>query len=176
MLSTESQTLASPKCICAGDLVIAYMAHDNMKAVKVSDKGVFSSSMGTFRLADWIGKQFGSKVYSRQGAWVYLLRPSPELWTQVLMHRTQIIYVADIAQICAALQLRSGSVVRLTTNCGTCHAAILECILQCKTLCLKNEQALPFGHPSMQFISSSQDSQHVKCSQLRSIDMHHTFL
>jgi hypothetical protein len=110
MLAAD-ETLIAPRLICAGDLVIAYMTHDSMKAVRVSDKGAFNCSMGTFKLADWIGKPFGSKVYSRQGAWLYLLRPSPELWTQVLMHRTQIIYVADIAQICSGLELSSGSVV-----------------------------------------------------------------
>lgn len=40
-------------------------------------------------LQSWIGKPFGSKVTAGQGArgWVYLLRPTPELWTQVLRHR-----------------------------------------------------------------------------------------
>lgn len=37
----------------------------------------------------WVGKPFGSKVIADGGGkgWVYLLRPTPELWTQVLRHR-----------------------------------------------------------------------------------------
>lgn len=40
--------------------------------------------------------------------WVHILAPTPELWTQVLRHRTQILYAADIAMICAFLELRPG--------------------------------------------------------------------
>ena len=34
---------------------------------------------------DWIGKPFGTKVRAKPPAsgWVYLLAPTPELWTQV---------------------------------------------------------------------------------------------
>jgi tRNA (adenine57-N1/adenine58-N1)-methyltransferase catalytic subunit len=105
-------TLAAPRTIAEGDLVIVYLAHDNMKAVTVAESGSFNGPFGNFKLAEWIGKPFGSKAYSPQGCWVMLLAPSPELWTQVLMHRTQILYVADISQICAGLELRSGLTVR----------------------------------------------------------------
>jgi tRNA (adenine57-N1/adenine58-N1)-methyltransferase len=62
---------------------------------------------------DWIGKPFGSRVYSKtvgggQQGWVYLLLPNPELWTMVLRHRTQILYAADISMICMFLELRPG--------------------------------------------------------------------
>ena len=30
--------------------------------------------------------------------WVILLAPNPELWTLVLRHRTQILYIADISK------------------------------------------------------------------------------
>lgn len=42
--------------------------------------------------------------------WVYLLAPTPELWTVVLRHRTQILYVADISMICTFLELKPGCV------------------------------------------------------------------
>ena len=60
---------------------------------------------------DFIGKPFGSRVYSkgtRSSGYVHLLAPTPELWTQVLRHRTQILYAADIALVCAFLELRPG--------------------------------------------------------------------
>lgn len=60
---------------------------------------------------EWIGKPFGSKGYAKppSSGWVYLLRPTPELWTKVLLHRTQILYAADISLICTMLELRPGS-------------------------------------------------------------------
>ena len=42
---------------------------------------------------------------------MHLLAPTPELWTLVLRHRTQILYVADISLVCMHLDLRPGSVV-----------------------------------------------------------------
>eukprot|EP00884_Botryococcus_braunii_P019320 jgi/Botrbrau1/6071/Bobra.177_1s0011.2 len=43
--------------------------------------------------------------------YMWLLAPTPELWTRVLSHRTQILYAADIALICTQLELRPGSIV-----------------------------------------------------------------
>ena len=111
-VNAPGATLAAPRCVAAGDLVVVYMAHDNMKAVKVTPGGWHNGPFGNFKLADWIGKPYGSRVYSKQGSWVILLAPTPELWTRVLSHRTQILYVSDIAQICAGLELRPGMTVR----------------------------------------------------------------
>ena len=63
-------------------------------------------------MQDWIGKQFGVKAPSKTGnKWIYLLAPTPELWTLVLRHRTQILYLADISLICLYLELRPGCIV-----------------------------------------------------------------
>jgi tRNA (adenine57-N1/adenine58-N1)-methyltransferase len=43
--------------------------------------------------------------------WCYLLKPTPDLWSLVLRHRTQILYIADISLICMNLELRPGQVV-----------------------------------------------------------------
>lgn len=61
---------------------------------------------------DWIGKPYGSRVKARgaNGGWAYILAPTPELWTSVLRHRTQILYVADISMVVMQLELRPGSV------------------------------------------------------------------
>jgi len=40
---------------------------------------------------------------------VHVLRPTPELWTLALPHRTQILYLADIAFVSAWLGIRPGS-------------------------------------------------------------------
>lgn len=44
-----------------------------------------------------------------------MLYPTPELWTDLLPHRTQILYAADIAMVTMQLELRPGSVV---CECG----------------------------------------------------------
>jgi len=64
---------------------------------------------------DWIGKDFGVAVYPRKAKAdiqpLYLLAPTPELWTRVLNHRTQILYLADISLVTTFLELKPGSVV-----------------------------------------------------------------
>ena len=67
---------------------------------------------GVYSHSDLIGVPFGSKVASRNGrGFIHVLRPTPELWTLALPHRTQILYLADIAFITARLNVRPGSVV-----------------------------------------------------------------
>ena len=46
-----------------------------------------------------MGQPYGAKVFGHGGrGWVTLLAPSAELWTMVLRHRTQILYIADISE------------------------------------------------------------------------------
>ncbi|MCO5555149.1 hypothetical protein L7F22_008691 [Adiantum nelumboides] len=94
-----------------GDVVVVYERHDRMKAVSVRPGQELSNKYGIFRHADWIGKPFGGKVSGKAGGFVYLLAPTPELWTCVLSHRTQILYIADISFVISYLELRPGSLV-----------------------------------------------------------------
>ncbi|OWM78015.1 tRNA (adenine(58)-N(1))-methyltransferase catalytic subunit TRMT61A-like [Punica granatum] len=107
----SSQKLSFTKSIDHGDLVIIYERHDTMKAVKVSEGSSFQNRFGMFKHSDWIGKPFGSKVYSHKGGFVYLLAPTPELWTLVLSHRTQILYIADISFVIMYLEIVPGCLV-----------------------------------------------------------------
>ena len=61
-------------------------------------------------LQGWVGLPYGSKVTAKAPStgWVYLLRPTPELWTRVLTHRTQILYAGDISLTCFMLELQPG--------------------------------------------------------------------
>lgn len=43
--------------------------------------------------------------------WAHVLQPNPELWTQTLPHRTQILYTPDISMILYQLEVKPGSVV-----------------------------------------------------------------
>uniref|UniRef100_A0A1D1Z2X6 tRNA (adenine(58)-N(1))-methyltransferase n=1 Tax=Anthurium amnicola TaxID=1678845 RepID=A0A1D1Z2X6_9ARAE len=97
--------------ISDGDLVIVYERHDAMKAVTVRAGSELQNRFGVFKHSDWIGKPFGSKVLSSKGGFVYLLAPTPELWTLVLSHRTQILYLADISFVVSYLEVVPGCLV-----------------------------------------------------------------
>lgn len=112
MLPTDpTKKLSFTRCIKEGDLVIVYERHDCMKAVKVCQNTAFQNRFGVFKHSDWIGKPFGSMVFSNKGRFVYLLAPTPELWTLVLSHRTQILYIADISFVIMYLELVPGGLV-----------------------------------------------------------------
>lgn len=106
-----AKKLSFCRCITNGDLVIVYERHDNMKAVNVCESSVLQNRFGVFKHSDWIGKPFGSKVFSNKGGFVYLLAPTPELWTLVLSHRTQILYIADISFVIMYLEIVPGCLV-----------------------------------------------------------------
>ncbi|XP_052195584.1 uncharacterized protein LOC127803419 [Diospyros lotus] len=106
-----AKKIAFNRHISDGDLVIVYERHDIMKAVKVCENSALQNRFGVFKHSDWIGKPFGSKVFSNKGGFVYLLAPTPELWTLVLSHRTQILYIADISFVVMYLELVPGCLV-----------------------------------------------------------------
>ncbi|GMI86801.1 tRNA methyltransferase 61 [Hibiscus trionum] len=111
LLMDPSNKISFNRCIRDGDLVIVYERHDTMKAVRVCESSVFQNRFGLFKHSDWIGKPFGSKVFSYKGGFVYLLAPTPELWTLVLSHRTQILYIADISFVIMYLEIVPGCLV-----------------------------------------------------------------
>ncbi|KAK8477112.1 hypothetical protein V6N11_024339 [Hibiscus sabdariffa] len=111
LLMDSSKKISFSRCIRDGDLVIVYERHDTMKAVKVCENSVLQNRFGVFKHSDWIGKPFGSKVFSSKGGFVYLLAPTPELWTLVLSHRTQILYIADISFVIMYLEVVPGCLV-----------------------------------------------------------------
>ncbi|XP_059641190.1 uncharacterized protein LOC132283275 [Cornus florida] len=111
LLIDPAKKISFQRCISDGDLVIVYERHDTMKAVKVCEGSMLQNRFGVFKHSEWIGKTFGSKVFSNKGGFVYLLAPTPELWTLVLSHRTQILYVADISFVVMYLEIVPGCLV-----------------------------------------------------------------
>ncbi|XP_055853337.1 tRNA (adenine(58)-N(1))-methyltransferase catalytic subunit TRMT61A [Episyrphus balteatus] len=103
-----------------GDTVIIYLSVNSMHAIEavptiVNKKGevieyVFQTSFGALKVKNIIGVEYGSKIELTRG-WAYVLQPNPELWTQTLPHRTQIIYTPDISMILFQLEIKPGSVV-----------------------------------------------------------------
>ncbi|CAG8441909.1 3286_t:CDS:2 [Rhizophagus irregularis] len=95
-----------------GDLVIAHLSRENMTPLIVDSRKTYNNKFGTFKHKDMIGKEYGTKMPSHNGrGFMYLLHPTPELWTHVVPHRTQILYVADISYIITYIDLKPGSVV-----------------------------------------------------------------
>ncbi|XP_069494232.1 tRNA (adenine(58)-N(1))-methyltransferase catalytic subunit TRMT61A [Ambystoma mexicanum] len=113
-----------------GDTAIIFLGHDSMFPVKVQHGSQTQTKYGVIRhSADLIGKPFGSKVTCSKGGWVYVLHPTPELWTVNLPHRTQILYSTDISMITMMLELKPGSVVcESGTGSGSLSHAIIRTI------------------------------------------------
>ncbi|OJT15155.1 tRNA (adenine(58)-N(1))-methyltransferase catalytic subunit TRM61 [Trametes pubescens] len=107
--------------IAAGDVVIAWMTRDLIQPLVITQGGELNSKYGYYRHDELIGIPYGSKVRSRNGkGFIHLLRPTPELWTLALPHRTQILYLADIAYVTAWLDIRPGSkVIEAGTGSGS---------------------------------------------------------
>lgn len=103
-----------------GDTVILYINPTKMFAIEVKRKitdrnndirdNIFQTVYGSLKVETLIGKRFGTKVMLSRG-WAYVLHPTPELWTSLLPHRTQIVYTPDISVIIFQLDLKSGSVI-----------------------------------------------------------------
>ncbi|KAI2657636.1 tRNA (adenine(58)-N(1))-methyltransferase catalytic subunit TRMT61A [Labeo rohita] len=113
-----------------GDVVIIFLGHESMMPIKVQSGAQTQTRYGVIRhSSDLIGQRFGSKVTCSKGGWVYVLHPTPELWTVNLPHRTQILYTTDIANITLMLELKPGSVVcESGTGSGSLSHAILRTI------------------------------------------------
>ncbi|KAI0631977.1 tRNA methyltransferase complex GCD14 subunit-domain-containing protein [Trametes polyzona] len=107
--------------IAAGDLVIVWMTRDLIQPLVITPGKELNSKYGYYRHDELIGVPYGSKVRSRNGkGFIHLLRPTPELWTLALPHRTQILYLADIAFVTAWLDIRPGSkVIEAGTGSGS---------------------------------------------------------
>lgn len=96
--------------VAAGDTVIIWLTRDLIQPLVVTPGKDFNTKFGNFRQADFVGVPYGSKVPSRTGrGFLLILRPTPELWTLALPHRTQILYLADIAFITSYLNIKKGS-------------------------------------------------------------------
>ncbi|KAI8332357.1 tRNA methyltransferase complex GCD14 subunit-domain-containing protein [Chlamydoabsidia padenii] len=100
-----------------GDLVIFYINRENLSPVWITKGKESTTRFGLFKHDDLIGKEFGSRVVSSNyRGFIYLLHPTPELWTLVVPHRTQILYLPDISFITTYLDMKPGARV---LECGT---------------------------------------------------------
>ncbi|KIM80979.1 hypothetical protein PILCRDRAFT_97735 [Piloderma croceum F 1598] len=116
--------------IAAGDVVIVWLTRDLLQPLLITPGKDFNSKFGNYRHSDLIGIPFGSKVGSRNGkGFINVLRPTPELWTMALPHRTQILYLADIAFITSWLDIKRGSrVIEAGTGSGSFSHSVARSI------------------------------------------------
>ncbi|KDE07159.1 hypothetical protein MVLG_02563 [Microbotryum lychnidis-dioicae p1A1 Lamole] len=107
--------------IALGDQVIVYSSRHEVNSITVTAGAQLHSRYGHFKHDDMVDIPFGSKFASANGrGFVHLLRPTPELWTLALPHRTQILYLPDIAFITSFLDIKAGStVVEAGTGSGS---------------------------------------------------------
>jgi tRNA (adenine57-N1/adenine58-N1)-methyltransferase len=113
--------------IKAGDLVVLQLAFDHLDFIYVTPGQVYHNRNGKFPHDQFVGMPFGSKVRSadkRGFGYLFLLKPTPELWVRSLNHRTQIIHELDSSQIVFQLYLRPNVVVieTGTGSAGLSHA------------------------------------------------------
>ncbi|XP_059179683.1 tRNA (adenine(58)-N(1))-methyltransferase catalytic subunit TRMT61A-like [Physella acuta] len=112
-----------------GDTVILYTGYDRMLSFILEDGKTHQTKYGAVKHASLVGKRYGTRVQCANG-WIYMLHPTPELWTLCLPHRTQILYTTDISMVIFNLDLRPGcKVAEAGTGSGSLSHALIRSIL-----------------------------------------------
>ena len=125
------RTVWTGRLIAVGDLVVLYESHKSMKFFYVEPGKEEHNRFGHFPHDRMVGRPFGSKMRSSKGSagFVWLLSPTPELWTVILRHRTQVVYTCDAALIALRLRLRNGSVVcEAGTGTGSLTTSLVRAV------------------------------------------------
>lgn len=109
------------KYIEEGDLVLVYISRTLIKPIYVKRGENFNTRFGSFPHDSMIGLEWGSQITTpKDRGFVYLLQPTPELWTMSLPHRTQIVYTPDSSYILQRLDVAVGSrVIEAGTGSGS---------------------------------------------------------
>ncbi|KAG2147008.1 tRNA methyltransferase complex subunit Cpd1 [Suillus cothurnatus] len=104
--------------VAAGDLVIIWQG-------KTLTPGLDITGMQT--LLEFLTGPKSDLAMAKDSSTV--LRPTPELWTMALPHRTQILYLADIAFITSWLDIKRGSsVIEAGTGSGSFSHSVARTI------------------------------------------------
>ncbi|KAF9240194.1 tRNA methyltransferase complex subunit Cpd1 [Melanogaster broomeanus] len=105
--------------VAAGDVVIIWQTREHIQPLLVTPGKDFNSRFGFYRHADFVGIPYGSKVGSRNGkGFIHVLRPTPELWTMALPHRTQILRGSRVIEAGTGSGSFSHSVARTIGSTG----------------------------------------------------------
>ncbi|GAA6063618.1 hypothetical protein JCM10212_006441 [Sporobolomyces blumeae] len=119
-----------PETIQFGDWIIIYSNRTQVSSDVVTRDKEIQTRYGHFRHNSMVGQRWGIKFpSSNQKGFVYLLKPTPELWTLALPHRTQILYLPDIAFITSYLNVRPGSsVIEAGTGSGSFSHSLVRSV------------------------------------------------
>ena len=109
-----------------GDICVIYISEQQKLTLKIEPDAQIQTKFGQLKALDLIGHPFGIRFNCKRG-WVLPLRLTPELWTQLLPHRTQILYQADISMILLQLDIKPGSIV---VESGTGSGSLSHTILR----------------------------------------------
>ncbi|KAK9370142.1 tRNA methyltransferase complex GCD14 subunit-domain-containing protein [Lipomyces kononenkoae] len=93
-------------------LVLAWLTRDNTKPIRPEPGSALHTRFGSFQHGSMISSKYGTQLASSsstQAGFIYLLHPTPELWSMSLPHRTQIVYTPDASYIVQRLRIRPGS-------------------------------------------------------------------
>ena len=116
--------LKTHRTIGYGDTVILYGGREDVHSITVTKGAQFNGKRGHFNHDDLVGKDYGSSYKARKGisgkppGMLSALLPTAELWTWVVHHRTQILYLppnlchrypTDNSYIVMGLDLKPGS-------------------------------------------------------------------
>ncbi|KAL7438217.1 hypothetical protein ACHAXH_004487 [Discostella pseudostelligera] len=131
-LYNEQHLPPARRLIQPGDLVVVFESFNDLNFVYATPNAIFSNRNGHFHHNDFIGKPYGCKIRSKNNeglGFLYLLRPTPELWARSLPHRTQIVHELDASMIVHYLNLCPDMIVcESGTGSGAMSHAILRSI------------------------------------------------
>lgn len=120
-----------------GDVVIIQEHYNTLKSLTLCPGKHIDNRYGRFSHDEIIGRPLGRRLYSnvassgRQSSagFIHVLKPTPELWSQAMDHRTQIVYPHDSALISLLLDLRPGSIlVESGTGSGAASASFARVV------------------------------------------------
>lgn len=111
-MSEQETSAPVANAISYGDSVIIYGSPTTIQLVTLLEEGSFGNKFGTYKHSFFVGRQFGDKVNSvNNKGYVYVLRLTPQLFTETLTHATQILYSADIGMVLFRLDVGRGDIV-----------------------------------------------------------------
>jgi tRNA (adenine57-N1/adenine58-N1)-methyltransferase catalytic subunit len=115
-----------------GDLVVIQESFDSLDFVYVQPGAIYQNRNGSFHHNDFLEQPFGTKIRSRDlrgYGFIYLLKPTPELWTRSLNHRTQVVHELDQSQIIFQLYIKPNDiVVESGTGSGAMSHALIRTV------------------------------------------------
>ncbi len=119
---TRKDPESLPRVVKEGDVVICYQGHNSLDFALMKSGEVLQNRFGAFRHDDIIGKPFGQKHFTfseDSEQHILVLEPTPELWSNSLRTRTQIVDEMDASLVTFMLNVKPGErVIESGTGSG----------------------------------------------------------